>query len=125
MVSGPQVAGEYVDVKSALGSDGWLATRDAGWFDPGGYLFVDGRLDDVVVRGGENISPGEVEDVLIQHPAVADAAVVGVADDEWGQVLAAVVVTRGEAMVDERSDRTVAVSSSVVEDRGVSENEMR
>ncbi len=59
-------------------ADGWFPTRDGGLLDEDGYLFMDGRLDDVIVRGGENISPGEVEDVLVTHPAVADAAVIGV-----------------------------------------------
>jgi len=75
-----------------------------GWMDDGGYLFVEGRLDDVIVRGGENISPGEVEDVLRLHDAVADVAVLGVPDDEWGEKVVAVVVTRtpveGQALSD-------------------------
>ncbi len=66
------------------------ATR--GWFDADGFLFIDGRLDDVIVRGGENISPGEIEEVLMAHPAVAEAAVIGVPDEEWGEAVAAVVV---------------------------------
>ena len=62
-----------------------------------GFLFVEGRLDDVIVRGGENMSPGEIEDVLLQHPAVSEAAVVGIPDDEWGEVVAAAVVLEPEA----------------------------
>jgi acyl-CoA synthetase (AMP-forming)/AMP-acid ligase II len=92
-VRGEQVAGEYVG-NNALSDEGWFRTRDAGWFDEAGFLFVDGRLDDVIVRGAENISPGEVEDVLMAHPAVADAAVVGIPDTEWGEAVAAVVVLR-------------------------------
>ena len=92
-VRGEQVAGEYVG-RSALTDEGWFPTRDAGWFDAGGFLFVDGRLDDVIVRGAENISPGEVEDVLLAHPAVAEAAVIGIPDTEWGEAVAAVVVLR-------------------------------
>ncbi|HLT15448.1 MAG TPA: hypothetical protein VK007_02000, partial [Acidimicrobiales bacterium] len=57
-----------------------------------GYLFLHGRLDDVIVRGGENLSPGEIEAVLLEHPAVASAAVVGVPDTEWGEAVAAAVV---------------------------------
>ena len=64
----------------------------AGCLDDGGFLYVEGRLDDVIVRGGENISPGEIEDVLLEHPSVAEAAVVGVPDDEWGEEVAAAVV---------------------------------
>jgi acyl-CoA synthetase (AMP-forming)/AMP-acid ligase II len=90
-VRGEQVAGEYVG-QSMLTEDGWFRTRDAGWFDDSGFLFVDGRLDDVIVRGGENISPGEVEEVLMAHVAVAEAAVIGVPDPDWGEAVAAVVV---------------------------------
>ncbi|HEY0399273.1 MAG TPA: long-chain fatty acid--CoA ligase, partial [Acidimicrobiia bacterium] len=63
-----------------------------GWLDDAGFLFVEGRLDDVIVRGAENLSPGEIEDALLTHPAVADAGVVGIPDDEWGETVAAVVV---------------------------------
>jgi acyl-CoA synthetase (AMP-forming)/AMP-acid ligase II len=90
-VRGEQVAGEYLG-RSALTDDGWFPTRDGGRLDEGGYLFVEGRIDDVIVRGGENMSPGEIEDVLVQHPAIADAGVTGVPDDEWGEAVAAVVV---------------------------------
>jgi fatty-acyl-CoA synthase len=90
-VRGEQVAGEYVGAHG-LSEDGWFATRDEGWFDDAGYLYVDGRLDDVIVRGAENISPGEIEQVLMAHPAVAEAAVVGIPDTEWGEAVAAVVV---------------------------------
>ena len=94
-VRGEQVAGEYLG-RSALTDDGWFRTRDAGRLDEGGFLFLDGRLDDVIVRGGENLSPGEIEDALMSHPAVAEAAVVGVPDPEWGEaVAAAVVLERG------------------------------
>src|SRR6185436_17600374 len=75
--------------------DGWFATNDAGWIDNEGYLFVEGRLDDVIVRGGENISPGEIEDVLRQHPLIRDLAVFGVEDDQWGEKVACVVVPAG------------------------------
>jgi acyl-CoA synthetase (AMP-forming)/AMP-acid ligase II len=91
-VKGEQVSGEYLGRKSAVSADGWLATNDGGWLDEGGYLFVEGRLDDVIVRGGENLSPGEIEEVLLSHPAVADVAVIGVPDEEWGEAVAAVVV---------------------------------
>jgi acyl-CoA synthetase (AMP-forming)/AMP-acid ligase II len=90
-VRGEQVSGEYVG-GSVLDAEGWFRTRDAGWFDADGFLYVDGRLDDVIVRGGENISPGEIETVLHAHPAVADVAVLGIPDTEWGETVAAVVV---------------------------------
>jgi acyl-CoA synthetase (AMP-forming)/AMP-acid ligase II len=91
-VRGEQVSGEYLGRSSAVSADGWLATNDGGWIDSDGYLFVEGRLDDVIVRGGENLSPGEIEEVLLQHSSVADAAVIGVPDDQWGEAVAAVVV---------------------------------
>ena len=94
-VRGDQVSGEYLDRKR-IRDDGWFPTNDGGRLDDAGYLFVEGRLDDVIVRGGENISPGEVEDVLRKHPAVADVAVLGVPDDEWGERVVAVVVSSGE-----------------------------
>ena len=90
-VRGEQVAGEYVG-NNTLTEDGWFRTRDAGWFDEHGFLYVDGRLDDVIVRGAENISPGEVEEVLMAHAAVSEAAVIGIPDPEWGEAVAAVVV---------------------------------
>ncbi|MBS0410343.1 MAG: long-chain fatty acid--CoA ligase, partial [Proteobacteria bacterium] len=93
-VRGEQVAGEYLHRK-VIADDGWFATNDAGWMDEDGYLFVEGRLDDVIVRGGENISPGEIEDVLRRHPNVADVAVFGVHDDQWGEKVAAVIVPKG------------------------------
>jgi acyl-CoA synthetase (AMP-forming)/AMP-acid ligase II len=95
-VRGEQVAGEYLG-RTALTEDGWFPTRDCGWLDRGGYLFIEGRLDDVIVRGGENISPGEIEDVLRAHPQVADVAVMGVPDDQWGERVAAAIVPRGAA----------------------------
>jgi acyl-CoA synthetase (AMP-forming)/AMP-acid ligase II len=95
-VRGEQISGEYLH-KKVIADDGWFATNDAGWMDAEGYLFVEGRLDDVIVRGGENISPGEIEDALRQHPAVADVAVLGLPDDNWGEKVACVVVARGGA----------------------------
>lgn len=97
-VRGPQVAGEYAGT-GGLAPDGWFATKDAGHIDVDGYLFLDGRLDDVIVRGGENVPPGEVEDVLFDHPAVAEAAVVGLPHVEWGETIVAAVVRRPGAEV--------------------------
>jgi acyl-CoA synthetase (AMP-forming)/AMP-acid ligase II len=92
-VRGEQVSGEYLGIKSRMTTDGWFPTRDAGALDAEGYLFLEGRIDDVIVRGGENLSPGEIEEVLLLHPGVADCAVVGVADVQWGEAVAAVIVT--------------------------------
>jgi acyl-CoA synthetase (AMP-forming)/AMP-acid ligase II len=99
-VRGEQVAGEYL-AGSALVDDGWFPTKDAGWVDDEGFLFLEGRLDDVIVRGAENLSPGEIEDTMLEHPAVAEATVVGIPDEEWGEAVAAAVVLR--------PDRTVTV----------------
>jgi fatty-acyl-CoA synthase len=97
-VRGDQVAGEYA-TGAALTNDGWFATRDTGWLDRDGYLFLDGRLDDVIVRGGENLSPGEIEDTIMSHPAVVEVAVVGIPDDQWGETPAAAVVLASGASV--------------------------
>lgn len=91
-VRGPQVSGEYVGLGSVLDADGWFPTRDQGYLDTAGYLFVGGRADDTIIRGGENIAPAEIEDQLVLHEAVKDVAVVGLPDDEWGERLVAVVV---------------------------------
>ncbi|MBS1847312.1 MAG: AMP-binding protein [Actinobacteria bacterium] len=96
LVRGAQVSGEYLGHDRA---DGWFATRDRGHLDADGYLFLDGRADDTIIRGAENIAPAEVEDVLVSHPAVRDCAVVGVPDPEWGQRIAAAVVVDDGAIV--------------------------
>ncbi|HEX4852591.1 class I adenylate-forming enzyme family protein [Arenimonas sp.] len=93
-VRGPQVSGEYLSLGSQLDADGWFPTKDRGYLDAEGYLFLDGRADDVIVRGGENISPGEIEDVLLGHPAVADVAVVAMPDEQWGEGVAAAIVLK-------------------------------
>jgi acyl-CoA synthetase (AMP-forming)/AMP-acid ligase II len=92
-VRGDQVSGEYRE-RSALDAAGWFPTRDAGWLDAEGFLFLTGRADDVIVRGGENISPGEIEDVLLTHTAIADAAAVAVPSTEWGEAVGIAVVVR-------------------------------
>ncbi len=94
LLRGDQISGEYAGV-SLLDDDGWFPTRDRGHVDEEGYLFVEGRADDTIIRGGENIAPAEIEDVLMDHAGVVDAVVVGLPDDEWGQRLVGVVV-RGE-----------------------------
>ena len=100
-VRGEQVSGEYLGRDSAVQGDGWFPTRDGGWLDEEGYLFLEGRIDDVIVRGGENMSPGEIEDVLLDHEAVADAAVVGVPDEQWGEAVVAAVVLKEGGSVSE------------------------
>jgi O-succinylbenzoic acid--CoA ligase len=91
LVRGPMVA------RAALSEDGWLHTGDRGRLDEHGLLQVDGRLKDIIVTGGENVSPLEVEEVLLAHPAVADAGVLGLPDPEWGEAVSAFVVLRDGA----------------------------
>jgi fatty-acyl-CoA synthase len=98
-VRGAQVSGEYLERSGGRG--GWFATRDSGYQDAEGYLFLDGRLDDVIVRGGENISPGEIEAALDEHPAVAQTAVVGFPHAEWGEGICAFVVLKAGQSADE------------------------
>jgi acyl-CoA synthetase (AMP-forming)/AMP-acid ligase II len=88
---GEQISGEYAG-GSVLDHDGWFSSRDRGRIDEDGSLFIEGRADDTIIRGGENIAPAEIEDVLIACDGIVDAAVVGLPDDEWGQRLVAVVV---------------------------------
>jgi o-succinylbenzoate---CoA ligase len=86
VLSGPTVA------RCALAADGRLHTGDLGYLDSRGFLHVSGRASDTIVSGGENVSPGEVEGVLESHPSVAEAAVVGRPDDQWGEMVVAVVL---------------------------------
>ena len=102
-VRGPQVSGEY-EGRSVLDNDGWFPTRDAGYLDEDGYLYLSGRADDVIVRGGENISPGEIEDLLHEHDAVLDAAAVGVPSEEWGEAVALAIVCKQDFSEDEIRD---------------------
>jgi acyl-CoA synthetase (AMP-forming)/AMP-acid ligase II len=80
--------------KGSTDADGWLSTGDLGYVDAGGYVFLVGRNTDMIIRGGENISPGEIEEMLHRHPDVDDVGVVGVPDVEWGEVVVAAVVPR-------------------------------
>lgn len=101
LIRGDQVAGEYLDQPGGVDAEGWLHTGDLGRLDHDGYLFLEGRADDMIIRGGENISPLEVERALMDHPEVSDAAVVGLADPEWGQSVGAAVVLRAGSGSDE------------------------
>ena len=99
-VRGEQVSGRYTDLGSVLDDDGWFPTKDIATLDEAGYLFITGRSDDTIIRGGENIAPAELEDVLIEHPHVHEVAVVGVDDPQWGQAIVAVVVPAAGAEPD-------------------------
>ena len=85
----------------AAGEDGWLHTGDLGRLDDAGLLHVEGRKKELIVTGGENVAPLEVEQVLLAHPAVADAGVAGLADSEWGEAITAFVVLRAPVRADE------------------------
>ncbi|CAN5150988.1 fatty acid--CoA ligase family protein [soil metagenome] len=91
-VRGPQVSGEYMGAGSVLDEDGWFPTRDLAYQDSEGFIFIVGRNDDTIIRGGENIAPAEIEDVLIEHPSIRAVAVVGVPDEHWGEAIVATVV---------------------------------
>jgi malonyl-CoA/methylmalonyl-CoA synthetase len=99
-VTGPSVFGGYWERPEAdaeaFTSDGWFRTGDVGALDDDGYLRLVGRASDLVITGGYNVYPREVEDVVRDHPDVVDVAVVGIPDDTWGEIVAAYVVTRGE-----------------------------
>jgi long-chain acyl-CoA synthetase len=80
------------ETAAALTDDGWLRTGDGGFVDPDGYLFLTDRIKDMVVSGGENVYPIEVEEALSQHPGVSEVAVIGLPDERWGETVAAIVV---------------------------------
>ncbi len=104
LVQGPTVAPGCAD------EDGWLHTGDIGRIDDEGFLYVEDRLGDVIVTGGENVAPAEIEEVLLRHPSVADAAAVGRADPEWQEAVAAVVVLREGARASEDELRSHCAS---------------
>jgi len=80
------------ETAAAIDDQGWLATGDGGYLDDEGYLFLTDRIKDMIVTGAENVYPAEVEEVLAQHPGVAEVAVFGVPDERWGEIVTATVV---------------------------------
>lgn len=94
----PRVMKGYANQESAtaalLDDDSWLHTRDMGYIDEDGYVYLVGRKDDIIIRGGENIAPAEIEAVLHAHPAVDEAAIIGAPDEDWGQKIVAFVALR-------------------------------
>ncbi len=94
--------GGYTDGNTKSFNNGLMSTGDLGHFDEEGRLFVSGRDDDMVISGGENVFPRELEDALIDHPAISDVVVTGVPDKDWGQCLAAYIVVReGQTITEE------------------------
>jgi long-chain acyl-CoA synthetase len=91
------------ETAATIDGEGWLRTGDAGYFDADGYLYLHDRIKDMVVSGGENIYPAEVENVLLSHPAIVDAAVIGVPDPKWGETVKAIVVLAPGETLDEAS----------------------
>ncbi len=91
------------ETAATLTADGWLRTGDAGWLDAEGYLFLHDRIKDMIVSGSENIYPAEVENALLAQADVADAAVIGVPDDRWGETVKAIVVRTPGASSDDRA----------------------
>jgi long-chain acyl-CoA synthetase len=85
------------ETRATITPDGWLKTGDAGYMDPNGYVFLTDRVKDMIVSGGENIYPAEIENILAAHPAVAEVAVIGVPDEKWGETVKAVVALKSAA----------------------------
>ena len=98
VVRGGQVMKGYwrmdEETKKSITSDGWFRTGDAAYQDENDYVYIYDRVKDMIVSGGENIYPAEVESALFGHPAVADVAVIGVPDDRWGEAVKAIVVRK-------------------------------
>lgn len=96
-ICGPSVIAGYLgNADEHSFRDGWFRTGDIGYLDPDGYLFITGRLREVINRGVENIAPREIEEVLLAHPLVRDTAVVGRSDAIYGEVVVAYIVTQGK-----------------------------
>ncbi|MGH2613676.1 MAG: o-succinylbenzoate--CoA ligase [Thermomicrobiales bacterium] len=115
-VRGPTIFAGYLDDPDAASSrttDGWFRTGDVGYLDDDGFLYVVDRRDDLIVSGGENVYPAEIERVLREHPLVSDAAVIGVADDAWGSRPIAAVVWTGD-----RADASTVLHRHCVERLG-------
>jgi long-chain acyl-CoA synthetase len=106
---GPNVMLRYHDdadsTARTLRPGGWLATGDLGKRDADGFYFITGRLKELIIKGGENIAPREIDEALLRHPAVLEAAAVGVPDPEYGQEILACVVLKADAKCSEEALR--------------------
>jgi long-chain acyl-CoA synthetase len=110
---GPNVMDRYLNLPAATEEamrGGWMHTGDIGYLDEEGYLYVTDRKKDMIVSGGENVYPREVEDVLFEHPAILEAAVIGIPDDRWGERVHAVLVLQPGAEAD--TDSVIAFTRS-------------
>jgi len=120
-VAGPLLAGGYWNLPEATAEtfrDGWLHTGDVAREDEDGFWFIVDRIKDMIVTGGFNVFPREVEDVVAEHPAIAQVCVIGTPDDKWGEAVTAVVVLRADAPTDEESvARMTAEIQAAVKDR--------
>ncbi len=101
LVQGASVMNGYLNKNTAMLLDGWLHTGDLGYLDCDGYLYVVSRRSDLIISGGENIYPTEIEAILLEHPAIAEACVVGIGDREWGEIVAAVIVIKAQLLPEE------------------------
>jgi fatty-acyl-CoA synthase len=94
---------------AAIDSEGWFHTGDIGYLDEDGFLFIADRLKDMVITGGENVYPAEVESVLYDHPAIAEIAVIGLPDEQWGEAVVAIVALKPDASLELEELRTFAL----------------
>ena len=98
LVRGPNVTLGYWHLpeatRAAIDDDGWFRTGDAAYLDEEGFLFICDRVKDMIISGGENVYPAEVESGLMRHPAIAEVAVIGASDEKWGEAIVAIVVPK-------------------------------
>jgi long-chain acyl-CoA synthetase len=90
------------ETAKSINAEGWFRSGDAGYVDEDGYVYIHDRVKDMIVSGGENVYPAEVENVLMSHPAIADVAVIGVPHDRWGETAKAMVVRKPDVEVTEQ-----------------------
>jgi|UniRef100_UPI0040485D1D acyl-CoA synthetase (AMP-forming)/AMP-acid ligase II len=99
-----------LETSKAFDSDGWLKTGDLGMRDDDGFYFITGRLKELIIKGGENIAPREIDEAILRHPAVLDAAAVGIPDSNYGQEIMVCIVLKSEAMCTEEEMRTFCIN---------------